>query len=386
MNNSNLDSYRQELRARLDGGMPSYGLQQQPQTQPMAQPQTQPMAQPMEQPAMEGAAKSTAPIESAKQAPPKLKFDNKKLQNVTDVGSIIDAAESKSLNSYLNWYDKQVADINSTYDRVISEMGGKPGSGKKMSKKEKFTMLMEFGLNLIKSSQGKDNTAAGTMSAFANAAGATIEGQKTKGLEYDARVADVNQQRQGALRGLGSRSEAVRAQASLDEAANRDSDVVAQVRTDRGLMGRTRSGKLVPMLDPESQEIAQPDETSGNVSPSRYLQEKNDLIKVFMNEEGLSREKAEIKAIKELRKKGSSSVNHIKLRQQAFSRARQTLGTQSNYYPSDYGGKSYDETLNELADAEYQNLLSLAEKEEASPSSGGSRRVYDPKTKTFKTQ
>lgn len=152
--------------------------------------------------------------------PPELKFNNEKLKDAKTVPDIVGAANSGSLNNYMNWWEKQYGDINAAHDHMLSQLGQRPNEDRKMSRKEKWTALMDFGINLIKSSQGRGNDTAGT---FATAIGATAEGEtlkrKQEGGEYDARRGGIENSRAAQLKGIGNYGDALEGQAKIDNQA-----------------------------------------------------------------------------------------------------------------------------------------------------------------------
>lgn len=317
-----LEGYKERLRGMLDAKQTTAYRPQADQGLAPAQPQQAApglgdMAGGLEQPAPE---QSQLPTPSPQGAPggleatgktgkqaPELEFDESKLQGAKTPAEVIAAAKPNSLGKYMNYYNREVADINQAYDNMRNQLGMRPDGRKKLSRQEKFAALMEFGINLIKASQGRGDDTAGT---FAVATGATVEGlaakDKQRGLDYDAKAATIEKGRSDALKRAGTYGDALKAQsgldrdqATIDEMAGRDDNIAGTVETDTGLYGRTRKG-LVSLEDPTTKKTAKrPPDKAGSSSRSEYEKRHEDLVSKYKRK-GLSAAEAEDQATTEL--------------------------------------------------------------------------------------
>lgn len=286
-NVSSLDDYRQRLRSTLDAQRTA--AYQQPAQEDMAgagpndpnapldqnsngfgggggldeaAQQQAPTAQPQAAPQNAQAAGGLSAVGKTGKPPPKLIFKEDKLPEVKGPADLVDAATPKSLNTYMNWYDREVANINQTYDNMHTKLGIKPDEERKMTRKEKFGMLMQFGLNLIKASQGRQYDPLG---ALAVGVGSTIEDQqaqrKQEGLDYDSKSSMIEGQRQGRLKELGTYGSAMKSQAEINmrgaqqtaenaKLANEEGKAPSTLYTDQGIQSWNKNTKkFEPLTD-----------------------------------------------------------------------------------------------------------------------------------------
>lgn len=273
-----IDAYRNELRQKLDGPVPSLGgppaisidqsahgypaprqgqsAGEGPLMTPVAEgtnnfhdtggavgdegEQTGEPADP-QQPAMKtnqlGDSKG---LDSAPGAP-KLSF-TPKVEKAKTVGEVIDAAKPKSLNNYMDWWEAQHGAIDDKWNHVQEQIGAKPDPNRLMSRKEKFAALMDFGINLIKASQGRGEDTVGT---FATAVGATAEGEtmKRKQEEHDweGKNAAVQKGRLEEQKSIGNYGDALKGQASIDMNRGRQTAEEAKLAREQGAAPDTLS-------------------------------------------------------------------------------------------------------------------------------------------------
>lgn len=151
-----------------------------------------------------------------------LEFDEKKLERAQALPDYVDAMKPTSRNKYMNWYEQQYGAINDQYNNMLQQIGEKPDPDRKLSRKEKWTALMEFGINLIKSSQSVRQGGQGDNlgAALAVAAGETVAGTQARRQgevsQFAEKRAMVESGRQGAMKNLGSYGDAMTAQSNLD--------------------------------------------------------------------------------------------------------------------------------------------------------------------------
>lgn len=190
------------------------------------------------------------------------KFDEAKLKDAKTVPQLVDAMHPKSRTEFMDWWEQQYGSINKHFDQLHDQLGTRPDPDRPLTKKDKWSALMEFGLNLIKSSQspaqgGQDNLGG----AVAVAAGNTVAGTEQKrNLErdtFDAKTREVEQDRAGALKNLGTYGEALKGQSAIDTDAARTAMYQRQrpanlgnpVGTDQGLIERGPDGKWTTIKD-----------------------------------------------------------------------------------------------------------------------------------------
>lgn len=149
-----------------------------------------------------------------------LKFDEKKLPDVKTPADLVDAMKPKSRNTFMDWWEQQHGSIDAVHDKMLTELGQKPDPNRPMSRKEKFQMLMDFGIHLIKASQANesgDNLVGASAVALGNS---VIDQQGNRALEgaaYDQRQAGIEGSRQSQQKQLGSFGDALKGQSAIDE-------------------------------------------------------------------------------------------------------------------------------------------------------------------------
>lgn len=223
-----LDDYRQRLRSRLDAlrSASSTDALSAAAAQPVAMtPQAPTLSMPPAAPTMSQAAAPTSAPTTLTQAAqgkptdaqaPTLQF-GKSVGKAKTVGEIVNAAKPSSLNNYMDWWETQNGAIDHKYDYLRQQLGAPPNPDRKMTRKEKFAALMDFGINLIKASQGRQYDTAG---AFATAVGATVEGLQGKRQQESADFAQKEQAIEAARaaekKPLGTYGEALKSQADIN--------------------------------------------------------------------------------------------------------------------------------------------------------------------------
>ena len=248
---------------------------------------------PMEQVAAGGRMK----IESR---PPDLDLsdvDPEKLQGVKTVKDAIDLLPEDKLNHWMDWSEKQRGKINEQYDKMRDAV---PGLPEKLSRKEKFGLLMEFGLQLMRNS-ASDRYGGDIASAFGTSAHDTARGfQNLRAGQAAGRqrtLDDIERRRQADLKSMPDPLEMARTSAEIDErdaravnlrAGNAKEDILD---TEGGLY-RIRGDELEQLTDPVSGKPLRGRGGSrliGGGRDSRTAQEKN---VEFMTQNGIPREKA----------------------------------------------------------------------------------------------
>jgi hypothetical protein len=230
--------------------------------------QAQPMMQ--QQPAAAPAAPSAAP---APTTPPMQKnekgqvviesrpkdFDfgvkDDDLKDVKSVGDLVQKLPEEKANAYMDWWEERYGQVNGKYDAMLAELGQRPDpKSRDLSRKDKFTLLMEFGLNLMKhSQQGGDRT--GAMGAALHDTVRGDQARREKDFERHRSLSgEIEGRRQQDLKAIGTRGDAMVASQNLGAAAakegreatefaERDEEVKNIVYGDEGVVGVTRKGE-----------------------------------------------------------------------------------------------------------------------------------------------
>lgn len=171
---------------------------------------------PQPQPTLDGAAPKKKTSTGKEQAgPPKgLKYDQEKLDKAKTVADHVMAMKPSSGERFMDWWEKEHGQINAAYDTIKEQLGHPPEPNRLLSRKEKFAALMDFGVNLIKASEG------GAKNPTAVAVGATVQGLDNKNqLErdrFDQRSGVIEKGRNDALKTLGNRGDALKGAAEID--------------------------------------------------------------------------------------------------------------------------------------------------------------------------
>jgi hypothetical protein len=144
--------------------------------------------------------------------------DPKKIEKANTIGDLMDAVTPKKRSEYMDWWEQQYGSINQKFDSLSQELGHRPDKNKAMSREDKFRMLMEFGINMIRNSDPRSGT--GTTGGNLALSGAQAiqqqEGERAQeAAQYDAKSAQIEQQRQVATKNLGTRGQAMQAEASI---------------------------------------------------------------------------------------------------------------------------------------------------------------------------
>lgn len=347
LQNWNPDAYREELRQKLYGqpGQGAFGAGQGPQAPPSQDTGMAPnggaIQPPM--PQMQSAQAQSAPVQTPAAAPQQSerkkipiypggvqpKYTAEAAQSIKTPQDMV--KKMSNADEFISAWEQERGSVNDHYDSMVRELGQRPDNSK-LSKKDKFAMLMEFGLNLIKASQrGSGQSLAG---ALATSAGATFAGQRAKEMDaqdrYDARRSAIEQGRAGALKGLGTRSDALKTAFTVDReqaAAEKDrgygDEVVGVEDTTSGLSGRTRGGALRLLMDPATGKQAQRDpKASGSRASSTYEQEHANLTEMYKRQ-GFSEAESRDKATRKMREGRNSTGRGF--RKVARDEAKQVL-------------------------------------------------------------
>lgn len=148
-------------------------------------------------------------------------FDADKLEGAKTVGDVIDAMPSQSRNQYLKQWEAQYGAINTKYNAILQELGQRPEVDRKVSRKEMFKAVMEFGLNVMKNSQvtnenpqGDDGD--GATNAIVSAVRGMQQDRQVDQQRHDVIGAQVRGEKAAALKELGPATDAIEKQNQMD--------------------------------------------------------------------------------------------------------------------------------------------------------------------------
>jgi hypothetical protein len=141
---------------------------------------------------------------------PDTDFDKKKLAKVQSVTDLVDALKPGARTRYMDWWEQQHGDINARYDQMRAELGARPDPNREPSRQEKFTELMNFGLQLMQNARRGADPVAAAGESVQQAFGAQKAKQQAQTADYDTKVAGIEGQRQTQLKDLGNYGQAVR--------------------------------------------------------------------------------------------------------------------------------------------------------------------------------
>jgi len=177
--------------------------------------------------------------------PFEIKYKEGALDEVKGFGDVVKAMQPKSQNKYMDWWEQQYGSIDQKWDALQSELGKRPDPKGKLSRKEKFGLLMEFGLELMRASQPGQDTGGGATTAAYNAVRNTQAERKGDQRDWDIQNQLVTQGRQKDLSAIGSRGQAMATQSRMDADQSRSAKDLAiagrppkkqTINTDQGVM------------------------------------------------------------------------------------------------------------------------------------------------------
>lgn len=214
------DTPPQNLGAPMQGG----GAPAQPQSLGAAPAAAQPTAAAQDDgPSPFADAEKTKDGKIKVQTMPSKDFDfglkDKDLDGVKTMSDLVDKLPKKKANEYMDWWEEKYGSINDKFDQLKSELGPEPQEDDDLhpkTRKDKFKMLMEFGINMIKHSRDSQNTGQDTAAAMAD----TITGRQEKNLRLQKEHRNLSdkleERRQAELHSIGTRGDAMRSQAQID--------------------------------------------------------------------------------------------------------------------------------------------------------------------------
>jgi hypothetical protein len=189
------------------------------------------------------------------------------LAEVKTVGDLVQKMPEKKAKEYMSWWEQQYGDINSKYDAMMAELGKRPDpKDRSLSRKDKFTLLMEFGLNLMRHSQrGGDRT--GAMGAALHDTVRGDQARREKDFDLHRSLSnEIEGRRQKELGTIGTQGGAMVASQNLGASvaqeeraaethAERDEQVSNLIYGDEGVVGVNRKGQGKTIRDESGQPV-----------------------------------------------------------------------------------------------------------------------------------
>lgn len=287
-----------------------------------------------------------------------------KLKDIKTPDDLVNAMPEKRATEFLDWWEKQHGAINDKYDAMAKQF--QMPADQKMSRKQKFGVLMQFGLQMMRNSAsdryGGDLASAVGRSAY-DTAGKVEFDQRMAKRERQRGLATVEGMRERDLKELGSRGKAMTTQADMNlkgaqtdylrgrekalkegKGDGRDKPSEGVVESDQGMFYR-QGGKLTRLKD----------EKGNNLTRTKDDPEVR---------------RAEMDA--------RSGKPDRELYQKAESEARQQLGKRDDFAASGMEG-DYDEELDALTEEIFKRYKKFAKPEvDMMGSRGGNLSSGDP--------
>lgn len=152
-----------------------------------------------------------------------------KLQEDTDQpkpSQVFDAMKPKKQTTYMDWWEQQHGQIEDRYASMQQDLGARPDPQRDPTKKEKFQMLMDFGISLLQHGgrngpYGTQNEVAATGDALRDSLDREQGRKQADTNRYDQQTAMIQGQKQNDLKDLGNYGNAVREDALITNANTR---------------------------------------------------------------------------------------------------------------------------------------------------------------------
>jgi hypothetical protein len=186
-------------------------------------------------------------------------FDTDKLATAHTAADVFDALSVAKQSQYMNWWEQQHGDIDDRYNALQADLGTRPDPNRDPTKTEKFTELMNFGLNLLRNNKrgGDPMQALGTSAQ--EALGTQQQKQQAQTADFDARSAAITKARQADQKDIGNYGQAVR-----EDAINKDT----QTRTAIAQANAAKPPKVPPTRAAERSYDAQGNMTVRDDDPT----------------------------------------------------------------------------------------------------------------------
>jgi hypothetical protein len=154
---------------------------------------------------------------------PPVKFDPDKLAKVQTASDLVDAMTPKSRTTYLDWWEKQHGDIDDKYDNMQKQLGQRPSDDQDLSRQEKFSALLQFGLHLMKASSAPTTNQGGVLAGQVSDSYDSMQKAHQDSIaasqkDYDTQSNAIESGRQADLKGIGTPATAMKAQQDSDTA------------------------------------------------------------------------------------------------------------------------------------------------------------------------
>lgn len=139
---------------------------------------------------------------------------------------VFDIMKPKTQTTYMDWWEKQHGDIEQRYAQMQQDLGTRPDPQRDPTKKEKFQMLMDFGISLLQHSgrngpYGTNNDVAGVGDALRDATDREQQRKQADTNRFDQQTNMIQANKQADLKDIGNYGNAVREEALIQNAKSR---------------------------------------------------------------------------------------------------------------------------------------------------------------------
>lgn len=328
------------------------------------------------------------------------KFDQEAMKTAKTPSDLFNAMHATSQNKYMRWWQQEHGNINQKWDQVVAEIGHRPDPDRTLSRKEKFGMLLDFGLHLM--AQSGARPASGQLAGANAAIGSTILDQQASRQSeqdvYDSKLAAAGAGRAADMKTIGTGGQALESQQKIDtgQASEIASEAGAakdltptysrlQTLTDKdGVVHQQNiDGSWQPVLSAGKKVIQDP-----NIGPrggrgrgtSVYQQRLAEFDRrnpVADNATAEQKQKHDLGALAYAANQARPDAGLI---QQARAQAQREIGNESNYFPEDHDGMGYQDYIRARTAEIYSGS---SERNIGGITAPRKTRVYDPKTRTI---
>lgn len=143
--------------------------------------------------------------------------DPEKVKGVKTAGDLVSAMHPAYANKYMDWWEKQYGAISAKYDAIHQELGKRPNPDRNPTRKEKFQMLMEFGLHLMANSRKGVEAGVGSSAAIQETLADQKGRQDKDTAEFDARNQLATGNEQVERKEIGTQGSAMKAQSDIEQ-------------------------------------------------------------------------------------------------------------------------------------------------------------------------
>lgn len=157
----------------------------------------------------------------------KLQADNP--QTPPPASKFFDALTKGNQSKYMDWWEQQHGEIETRYSQLQSEIGHRPDPEAAPTTKDKFKMLLDFGVSLMQGSARGADQGAAVGNAMRTAVSNQQQRQAGRVADYDKQAAVIAAAKQNDLKDLGNYGQAVREDALIQNAQVRTAQAEAKM-------------------------------------------------------------------------------------------------------------------------------------------------------------